>query len=540
MKNFGSATYTALHALCGGNTPAFRKIAFPEGEKVSRTHGYSHAGIFNEWAVRYRMTNDPDDLKEAMRLADEYLEKHVITPSTKFVGYSPFWLISFVPDWEGLLMMYEMTGEQRYLDGAVIGARQLMVGLWTQPLYPEGDTTIFPGGNYDGDPWNGHLLAHGPDKRRLGFPLEEGSLKEHKAPAWQVSCVGLGFEQPSTLGGKGNRLIYQAVWAPEFLRLARYTGDDSFETCARNATVGRWANYPGYYVAGHMDMVNNPRYPFDGPDQSVIYYHHIVPHLSWCIDYLVSEVEMLSDGMIKFPWMRENGYAFFDGRVYGHAPGEIYAENGCWLWFNRNAAKVNNPQINTLTAFNENKFFAVLSNQVRTQQSAELTLSSDLLGVDLKNVKSVTVRSSGGVRQADLNNGLVKLDFKPRELLVVEVEGTSINVATHHLASGKISGNIPSEVDVKVGSVRVKAAAIAVSAGPWDAFVWSSASPDQAQKVTLECYENGEWKAKDDDSYPFEFSIPMESPDALLQFRVRILDKGGKSHKSGSLVLGVL
>ncbi|HUV65152.1 MAG TPA: hypothetical protein VMW24_14740, partial [Sedimentisphaerales bacterium] len=443
---FGSSTFTALSRLTGGYTHAFKRIALPADDKVRRTVGYSHAEIFNEWAARYQMTGDPEDLRKAVELADAYLKEEVLNPPTRPIGYTPFWLISFVPDWEGLLMMYELTGESRFLDGAVIGARQLMAGLWTQPAFPDGETTIFPAGRYEGDPWHGRLLARGPDETRLGFPLQDDSLTEHRAPAWAVSCVGLGFEQPSTLGAERNRLIYQAVWAPEFLRLARYTGDKAFETCARNATVGRWANYPGYYVAGHMDLVQDPAYPFVGPDQSVIYYHHIVPHLSWTIDYLVADAELLSGGRIEFPSLRENGYAFFDGKVFGHAPGKIFDENGCWLWLRRGAIVVSNPQINTLTAHNDKKFLAILTNQDTRPQTAGIYLSRQALGIDPKTIRSVTVRGVDGTRQVELKDGMAELKFKPRELLVVEVEGVRIEIAAHRETAEPAPGNTPAEV----------------------------------------------------------------------------------------------
>ena len=55
-----------------------------------------------------------------------------------------------------------------------------------------------------------------------------------------VANVGLSFEQPSTIRGRGqDRLIYQMGWSAGFLRLARHTGDATFETYARNAVIGR-------------------------------------------------------------------------------------------------------------------------------------------------------------------------------------------------------------------------------------------------------------------------------------------------------------
>ena len=538
VRHFGSSTFTALSRLTSGYTPAFQKIALPAEDKVRPTVGYSHAELFNEWAARYRMTDDPVDLQQAIDLADTYLKENVLDPPTRPIGYTPFWLISFVPDWEGLLMMYELTGEKRFFEGAVIGARQLMAGLWTQPVFPEGQTTIFPGGRYEGDPWNGRLLARGPDETRLGFPLQEDSLREHQAPAWLVSCVGLGFEQPSTLGAARNRLIYQAVWAPEFLRLARYTGDKAFETCARNATVGRWGNYPGYYVAGHMDLVQDPAYPLVGPDQSTIYYHHIVPHLSWTIDYLVAEVELLSGGQIEFPWLRENGYAFFDGKVFGYAPGRIFDENGCWLWLKRGAIVVDNVQINALTAHNEKKFLAILTNQDTRKQKTNISLSRQVLGIDPKTTESITVRSVHGTRQVRLKNETAALTFKPRELLVVEVNDVGIEVASHRTQATLGSGVIPTAVETQAGEMAVKAVAIAVAPGPWDAFIWCVADEEQVRNVVLETHVNGMWTSQTDNDYPFEFNIPMAASEETLQFRIVCENVSGETFSTGNLMLG--
>jgi hypothetical protein len=121
---------------------------------------------------------------------------------------------------------------------------------------------------------------------RLGTPRKAGDTPAHRVPAWVVSNVGLGFEAADDDPRTGqDRLIYQMGWAPGFLRLTRHTGDKTFETYARNATLGRFANYPGYYATGFTDLPLNPRYPYEGPDVTDFYYHHIAPHLMWTIDY---------------------------------------------------------------------------------------------------------------------------------------------------------------------------------------------------------------------------------------------------------------
>ena len=288
-----------------------------------------------------------------------------------------------------------------------------------------------------------------------------------------------------------------------------------------------------------MDLVHDPAYPFAGPDQSVIYYHHIVPHLSWTIDYLMADAELLSGGRIEFPSLRENGYAFFDGKVFGHAPGRIFDETGCWLWMKREAIVVDNPQINTLTAHNEKKFLAILTNQDTRPQTTSISLSAQVLGIDPTSIQSVTVRGKADKRRVELKDGTAELAFQPRELLVVEVEGVQIDVDTHGAPAQLVGGDAPSEVEVTAGEVTVKAAAIAVGPGPWDAYFWCTAGEGQARNVTFETCVDGTWQSHTDDDYPFEFNLPMDSGEKSLQFRVRWESAKGEEFSAAESILAV-
>ncbi|MDH7571274.1 MAG: hypothetical protein QHJ73_16985, partial [Armatimonadota bacterium] len=232
---YGTTGFGGLWQLTQCRTPAFRQIALPE-EGIRPTAGYSHAQPFEEWLARYLLTGEDGALKQARALADEYLEGFVWKAPTQELSPIPFFLLSFIPDWEGLLRLYEVTGERRYLDGAAMGARLLMTGIWTQPTIPEGEVTVHPGGDYLGDVPQ-HIWWKGPVQFRLGHPRKAGDVREERVPAWVPANVGLGFEQPVTYtsGNTGCRMIYQAAWAPNFLRLAAYTKDKTFETYARNA-----------------------------------------------------------------------------------------------------------------------------------------------------------------------------------------------------------------------------------------------------------------------------------------------------------------
>ena len=516
VKTYATTTFGGFWEFSQRRTPAFEPIAFPKGG-VRPSGSTAHEQLFDEWLAHYELLGDTDALNRARALADEYLAKRIQQPPAMELGVAPFFFISFVPDWEGMLRLYEVTKERRYLDAAAFGARQLMTGIWTQPLIPEGEVTVHPGGQFAGD----HLQSwRGPDHYRLGAPRKPNDTPEHRTPAWVVSNVGIGFEQPSTIGGRGvGRLIYQMGWAPKFLRLAELTGDKLFETYARNAVIGRWANYPGYYATGFTDQLLNPRYPWDGPDVTDFYYHHIVPHLSWTIDYLVAEASLKSHGKIQFPSQREHGYAYFDSRVYGHAPGKIYNQDGAWLWLRRGLVTIDNPQFNYVTARSGNQLFVVLMNENSSEEKGSVRFSADLLKFDPKKVKEVA-RIENGVEAKSLSirNGTVDVAVPSRGLVVLRMDGVKVDEPVQRLAVVPKPGSNPGYVSVKTEvGVEIRAAALQVLPGSWDAFVYCTASPKQARKVTLHYTTNGTWQKMEDVEYPFEFSVHV--PESSQAFR---------------------
>ena len=514
---FGTTTYGGLWELTQRRTPAFGDIALPiNGVKVGT--GYGHGMEFEEWLARYQLTGDAAALAKAKLLADIYLKKNILTPPPLELSPEPFFNVTFVPDWEGLLRMWEVTGEQKYLDGAALGARRLMTSVWTQPVVPAGEMTVHPGGAYTASSPK-TLWWKGPEQFRLGFPRKVGDAPEHRAPAWMPSNVGLGFEQPCTYSrmDSGGAMIYQSAWAPNFLRLAAATGDKQFETYARNATLGRWGNYPGYYVVGFTDLPLNPRYPYEGPDVSCIYYHHILPHLAWTIDWLVAEAALRSGGKISFPSQRQHGYVWFDSREYGAAPGQVFDVNDAWLWFARGVAKLDNPAINYLLAHTADKLCVVLMNENATAEKVGVEFLPAKLGLA---VGAEPKRTASVPVQFDKLHAA--LEIPARGLAVLTLSGVNVNIAAHQLAPAPAAPAPVLVVPSATPDIEVRAAAVQVRPGAWDAYLWCTAKPDRVKKVIFHYQLGGEWKKFEDTEYPFELSVPVADPAQPLRFRVEI------------------
>jgi hypothetical protein len=326
-------------------------------------------------------------------------------------------------------------------------------------------------------------------------------------------------------------LIYQMGWSAGFLRLARHTGDRTFETYARNAVVGRFANYPGYYATGFTDLPLNPRYPYDGPDVTDFYYHHIAPHLAWTIDYLVADAQLRSAGRIDFPSLRQYGYAYFDSRLFGHAPGRVFGDEGVWLWLRRDLANVDNAQLNALTAHGAERFYVILTNQNDRPESATVTFGATTLGLNPAAVKAVTRIAHDGRRSSQpLADGRAKVDVPAKGLVVLVLDGVKIDVPAHRPSPEATRRTAPL-VKLKAGpTLEARAAAIPAPPGltGWEAYLWCTAAPTEVGEVTFHYRTpGGPWQTTRDAEYPFELSFQIPDAETPLEFSVELKTTGG-------------
>jgi len=501
---------------------------------------------FNSACSYYGLTGDKAALAAAMKSADLYIESQIKRAPTKI--HESFWHAK-LPDWEGLLRLYELTGEKRYLDASVFGARQLMAGIWTQPAIPPGEVKVPVNTEEYRERHDALKLYRGDDRFRLGF-RSTGELprmpEAQQAPAWLVSNVGLGYEGEGSYNDPRaplGRFIFQSVWAPSFLRLALYTGEPAFETYARNAVIGRFANYPGYYLHGRVNLQNNPRYPYQGPDFTYIYYHHIAAHLGWCIDYLVSDAVRQSGNRITFPALRQTGYVYFNYRVYGHAPGKIFDYPEAWLWFDRDLVKTDQAQFNYLTAHDDSRLFILLMNQDQEPRRGTVSAATRLLGVRELTGQTVKILDAAGKQIATVaaaKGKLAVVEVPARGMRVLVVEEVKPRVKTHQICHPQEPGSGVVTVNTDLGvskdakrKVMAYGAPVQALPGAWTAYVWLDATREEVRKALLRYSLDGgrTFLEQQKAQYPFEFSIPVESASQF-EFEISGRDWDGNQFKT--------
>jgi hypothetical protein len=368
-SQFTTSYYVGLDRLLGGLNPWLKNIALP-GDSLRIAKGYStdfHSWNQALWA--YQLTGQAKWLQQAKKDADLFIQQKIYNNTNTVLSHVPFYNASFYAPWWDLLDLYETTKDKKYLKAAEYGAHFTIAGIRSYPKVGDSLQTIHKNNHYDGVT---HIWWKGNQPYRLGFPRKNGDVQEKKVPEWLVSPVGLGLEQPSTyftrVKDQTVRPVFMSSWAPHLLRLFQYENKPIYETYARNAVIGRYTNYPGYYGTGFTDIPMSVDFPYKGPDVSSIYYHHIPPHIAFSLDYLISESIQRSNGNVVFPYSKQEGFVWFNNRVYGGGKGKIFGDQEATLWMHKGLVNIQNAGINYVTAVSDKNFWILLSSEAESEQ----------------------------------------------------------------------------------------------------------------------------------------------------------------------------
>lgn len=547
VRLYGAATYASALAMTQGRTAAFGEQTLLSDGKLRRTSPNGHGQPFDDALTLYQVTGERRWLDEAVQEADRYLEQLKRGGPLSEPGDRYFVNVSYASNWEGLLHLHEATGEKRFLDAATQGAQSLLSTLWTQPKVPPADKTVTlnPGGIYD---HSRYVWWWGNERKRVGVydgPAAEGSIEteapkipQREVPAWTVSNVGLGLEHPFTYSRReGQANILMSVWAANFLRMSEASGDPAFRVAARNAMIGRYANYPGYYLDGQTDEFRRADYPVKGPDITSLYVHHIAPFAASVLDFLFTDAEMRSQGAVAFPTTRQMGYVWFDSRLWGHAPGSVYGQMA-WPWLHRTAVTVDNPKVDHLLAQGDGNLQVILMNQALTEQQVRVKLDAAVLGRKL-DAASLTARLNNEViAPVTVKNGIAEVSLPVKGLMVLTLGDVKIDVPTQRV---KPPAHValpeqPAFKRVTVGDTKWQGIATVIDVPPFqwrDFYAYVNCGLEDLKSAVLR-YRIGQGPEQRQEvkRFPFEFSVRIPDPANPIQWALEIQSPDGTWQKT--------
>jgi hypothetical protein len=515
--------FLAAFAFSGNRTTANLKMA----EKIYRTPinlclNMSELLYGDQWQnalYLYQATGDKKYLDLAISGADRYLKDRVHTPQTDFSDEASrhmFFWTSYAPQWMELYLLYEETGEKRFLDAAQKGARQYAQFVWVCPSVPDEKILVNVGNKVP--------------RYRSGAKFKDMIVPEETVDAWRVSEVGLTPESSPTC--YGHRGIYLTHFAPWMMRIARDTKDPFLHDIARSAVIGRYESFPGYHInAGRTTAHGKADFPLRALPElngvTSMHFNHPWPHAAMIMDYLVSDMYYRSDAKIDFPAEYAEGYAYCRSKIYGAHPGHFYEEKNVWLYMPKGLLTSSHLQINYLAARGNGKLYLMLANQSKEAVTTPLKLNAELLNLHTDKTYSAKVwkdnKPAGTIRSTD---GEFTVEVSAEGFTALAID--EISVAP--LFQSKVTEQSePWKKDSEELSFGGGGKALLFNFGPdaQSVYAFVKANGDVYKKVTLHYACNGKWSAVTKESYPFEFTVEVPRDTDDFRFRYESVGKDG-------------
>lgn len=458
---------------------------------------------WREQLALYYATGRQEHLENARKAADIYLEENINTVQTLFdyknQSSSSFWT-SLSPKFPELYNMYDATGDRKYLEAAEYAARRYAQFIWMCPAIPRDSVRV-------------NIGSVAPKQKPWG---EAMVVPEESVPAWRVSEIGLHCECAAT--STSHRGVFPAHYAAYMRRIGEASGNDFLIRIANWAIVGRYSNFPGYHMnTARTTVYEKPDFPLHTHYEmnvNSMHYNHIWPHMSIILDYIISDIEMRSKGRIHFPYTVVEAFANLGCRMYGFEKGEFMGEQA-YLWMPQRLVKCSNPQINYICARSADKktLYLAFSNQGEEDITAEIELDKSLVKTS-KPVFSISVPVNG-ISTAKIDAKWIDTGFQ--ELL---------------LGRSSVWGN-DYYADDKVRAMLINPG----NAGK-EVFAFVSGQKDLYRSVRMQFRANsGNWSEATDNTFPFEFSIPISEDCNSFEFKFTMTDANGSTFEHGPFIL---
>jgi len=543
IAGYNASVFAGLYEMTGGRMPVLLDIA---NQKSSQrvVNAYGSIPPFVNHLTAYKLTGDLSRLDTAISQAREYIDKEVYSKTAEPVDYSAFSYISYVPNIASLIDIFEVTKDRAFLDAAAEAGHILITQLWVSSPAQVADSLLIKASEIKAQPFmDAHdFFWHGSEVWRPGSkpgvkgpPQNLDSLKDEIVPTWVPSRVGLGLEQPSTFFNESLNMIMSS-WAGDLMKLYGYTGDKSFEIAARNAIIGRFSNYPGYYQNRFISFQQRADYPYKGPDFTSVYWHHIPPFLAMLEDFLFAQTWAWSKQQVAFPSLRQQGYAYFNSNQYGHAPGTFFGEDGMWPWLDSAVVSTDNIQIDWLAARKDGRVGFALMNESFTEITTEITLGSKV-GADFTG-DGILYRVDGSTEKLHFSHGKATVTIPGHTLVGIKIASKIVKAPKYAHGFDEKRGSSVALGNTVVNHDAGKGFVLQLSPDKYFGYVYVTHKPDVLKKLTM-VYRigNGETKRLSTETYPFEFIVEVSQPEQPLYYTLTLEKTDGNVDKLGEQVL---
>lgn len=518
----------ALYNIFGKRNPFYLQMAQQEfgKDRVRNMDGKEKGNTWINAMYLYKASGDQKYLQDAIVKANQYLARRIDEPQKAFndplqTGY--FFWPTYTGRWIEFLQLFELTQDKRYLEAARQGARQYTQFTWMCPAVPDSMITVNKGGKA---PMYWYLKAKG--HQQMYYP-------EEQTPAWRLSEIGLTPESSGT--STGHRGIFMANYAPWMLRIGYYTRDTFLMNVAKASIIGRYRNFPGYHINTERttayEKVDFPLHAHKEQSVNSLHYNHILPMASMLLDYLVTDAYVRSTGKINFPHEYMEGYAYLQNNLYGAQKGNFYAESGAQLWMPARLLNINNTELNYIAARKDNKLLLAFTNQSNKPVTARVTINPRWV----KWAGKSSLATYAGKTAGPLKDSSFSITVPANGIAAVAVNGVQARAAfQQQLITADAQDAGGDYARLKAGNAH----ALLFRLGQYSRrlYVYLEDDDNKYSKASL-VYAHGAGKEErlEDRAYPFEFTVPANSSREI-RFHLLLTAVDGKETQSETITLG--